>query len=289
MNRSFSFARFAATIVFGALIAVVPVSYAMADLDDLLGAWADAAAAGSSNTTTSDEVSLTPASATESLASQTNAGDQLVSSDWTSETNHSAANHSEATQSDDRSLSSRLAAGNETNGEEPSQTLTGSATQEQYEVGHSVAHDPIPTDLYHVATPTENPYATVPQSDCGCDSPSCDGASCGGSCRTVGCAGRGLGCGCTSCGELLTQGDIYCLRGQSECRPHRRPNLPPPSTFLDLFRSRNSYTDVWAGYAEETRLRVRNRSPHLDGTWKCRGCGALVESHNHACGCGCDR
>ena len=124
----------------------------------------------------------------------------------------------------------------------------------------------------------ENPYVEMPsQQEAGscptCEKGACDGPACG--CKHRGCR--------SCCGQLLSPGDVGPV-GLSECRPHHPPTLPPPSSLLEYFRSRNSYSDVWAGYAEETRLRCRNRSPHLNGTWMhpgCQGCGQLLEPHRH--------
>ncbi|TWT97397.1 hypothetical protein [Neorhodopirellula pilleata] len=147
----------------------------------------------------------------------------------------------------------------------------------------SVIHPEAIDEMYSVVTPTMNPHY-VPDS-CGCGDANCEGAPhTAHQCRSNGCHSCGDGCG-----ALISRAESGCIEGQSECRPHQRPNLPS-STFLELFRSRNSYSNVWAGYAEETRLRVRNRSPHLDGTWRCNGCGALLEPNQVGCGCGggCD-
>lgn len=272
MNRSLPFLPVAAKIVIGAVVAISPMSSAHADLDSLLGDWADAAASNV-DTDATDDVSLSPASATESLISQTPVEAQFTPADWNLETNQP--------KSADLLDTDRNSTG------DSKETLTNSAGHSHSAIGHSVVQSPVPADLYQVATPTANPYVhgsggcdQCGTPKCGCESRivECDSGQCGGS-----------GCGCSSCGQLVDRSSVHCIEGQSECRPHRRPNLPPPSTFLDLFRSRNSYTDVWAGYADETRLRVRNRSPHLDGTWRCRGCGALVERDNNACGCGCGR
>jgi len=157
--------------------------------------------------------------------------------------------------------------------------------------GHSIApqtsivHPEAMNEMYSVAAPTVNPHYTSDACDCGVAN--CDGRCDPGAARQCG-SGGCQPCG-DRCGALVSRADSGCLVGKSECRPHQRPNLPS-STFLQLFRSRNSYSNVWAGYAEETRLRVRNRSPHLDGTWRCNGCGAMLEPNQVGCGCGggCD-
>lgn len=127
-----------------------------------------------------------------------------------------------------------------------------------------------------------NPYA-APCSSCGdggCDGgTSCDGPGC----RTRPCRTR-PSCG-VPCGEILDGCAVghLCL---PECRPHHAPKLPPPSTFLQYFRSRNSYSDVWAGYNDETRSRLRNRSPYLVGPQTCQsGCGACAHGACAAGGC----
>jgi len=112
-----------------------------------------------------------------------------------------------------------------------------------------------------------------------CSDGSCDGAGC--KCQHGRCE--------FGCGAMLGPGDV-CHLGLSECRPHHPPTLPPPSSFLQYFRSRNSYSDVWAGYADETRHRWRNRSPYLHGTWMnpgCQGCGQILEPRGHG-GCQCE-
>ncbi|MEM6365314.1 MAG: hypothetical protein AAF745_12880 [Planctomycetota bacterium] len=120
-----------------------------------------------------------------------------------------------------------------------------------------------------------NPYA---ESCATCGTASCDaspsaGQSCdGGACDAQACdsgCGCQSGCGCSPCGELLEGCDVahLCL---PECRPHRRPSLPPPSTFLQYFNSRNSYSTIWDGYNNETRHRLRNRSPYVVGPQACR-------------------
>lgn len=279
MNRSLPFAKLAITIAFGFAVIAAPMGLAHADLDDLLGDWADAAASEvdsePSDALGSDALDLAPASATENLVSRAPAEDRFTAADWT------------ASDLDSNQLNvSDLAQPSSDAGTETPETLTG---HNHSNPGQNVVDSAIPSDLYQVASPTANPYVGSSNGQCGCGT-----ASCGCNPRIVECGSGRCGCsgfsgGCSSCGELVGRGSAPCVEGKSECRPHHRPNLPPPSTFLDLFRSRNSYTDVWTGYADETRLRVRNRSPHLDGTWKCRGCGALVERSNSACGCGCGK
>ncbi|SMP65206.1 hypothetical protein SAMN06265222_1095 [Neorhodopirellula lusitana] len=152
-------------------------------------------------------------------------------------------------------------------------SLTGHHAGSGSSVGHQHLH--APHNLYAAPTPSINPY--VGQASGGCGQPSCGQASCNSG-----------SCGCQSgCGELLDRQDDCRKVGQSECRPHRSPVLPPPSTFLQLFRSRNSYSAVWEGYADETRERCRNRSPHLDGTWRCQGCDNLLEPGQVTCSGGC--
>lgn len=122
---------------------------------------------------------------------------------------------------------------------------------------------------YGSPSPTVNPYcASGPStSDCPCGSGACD-SSCG-------------------CGRLVPRQQIGHLVGESECRPHRRPVLPPPGNLLQMFRSKNSYSAVWAGYADETRARLRNISPHLNGTWNTCDDGGLIEPGCTTCGPGC--
>lgn len=279
MNRSLPFVKLAITVVVGVALVATPMAYAHADLDDLLGDWANAAASGddsgASDAHASDDISLAPASATESLVSQTPADEQFTPADWAApDLGASQTNVDELTQANSDST------------KKTQETLTG---RHHSSSGHSIVRSGIPSDLYNVATPSSNPYVGSSQGQCGCGGSPCGCDSEIVECGSGRCGCSGIGAGCSSCGDLVNRGDAHCIEGKSECRPHRRPNLPPPCTFLDLFRSRNSYTDVWAGYADETRLRVRNRSPHLDGTWKCRGCGALVEPTNNACGCGCGK
>ncbi|EMI28045.1 hypothetical protein [Rhodopirellula europaea] len=169
-----------------------------------------------------------------------------------------------------------------------------------------VQHMPAPATAFpHQPVATVNPYVVTPGTiDCGgcdsagpCQNPGCK--SCGpkfnwakrlGSgcntcgelvdpscqaCKTSGLKGKlkGLGSkGCNTCGEIVEGCQAGCNVGLSECRPHRAPALPPPSSMLEYFRSRPSYAGIWAGYAEETRNRCRNKSPHVLGTCDCLGC-----------------
>ena len=92
-------------------------------------------------------------------------------------------------------------------------------------------------------------------------------------CRGGGCKLRR--CGATGCGELLAAAPCDCgsfcgkLPGASDCGPHRGPRLPAPSSFYGYFRSQNAYADVWAGYADETRMRHRNTDAHVHGRCDC--------------------
>ncbi|MEM1228480.1 MAG: hypothetical protein AAGJ40_22540 [Planctomycetota bacterium] len=121
-----------------------------------------------------------------------------------------------------------------------------------------------PSGVAYQGNMVANPYAST-QSCSSCDSgPGCQ----------AGPTGCGSGCCTAPCGEVLNGCDIahLCL---PECRPHQPPVLPPPSTLLQYFYSRNSYSAVWAGYNAETRQRLRNRSPYLVGPQQCvaDGCG----------------
>lgn len=262
MNRSF-------LMFLVAFASVVFAPAARADLDSLLGDWANAAS-GELDSADDSDVSLTPPSAVQQLTAPAAPRPALNES--------------------------RRMDGGEADGS----TLTGhhgfmdsvdngSGHMNAGQSHGTMAYTNTPIDptaaMYHVPSPSVNPY--VESSDCGCGAPSHDGAGCGpaSGCRT--CPPQRCNGGC---GELITRAESGCFEGKSECRPHQLPNLPT-STFLDLFRSKNSYSNVWAGYAEETRLRVRNRSPHLDGTWRCNGCGAMLEPNQVGCGCGggCDR
>lgn len=126
---------------------------------------------------------------------------------------------------------------------------------------------------HQVSGPQANPYYKPGSRQCG--NTACQGGDC---------ATRG---GCSGgCGELVPREQLAHLEGESECRPHRRPLLPPPTTMLQLFRSKNTYSTVWAGYADETRDRMRNRSPHLNGTWNACDDGGLIEPGCTRCGPG---
>ncbi|KLU03574.1 putative signal peptide protein [Rhodopirellula islandica] len=195
-----------------------------------------------------------------------------------------------------------------------------------------VQHVPSPEELFpSQPVATVNPYAVTPGSiDCGgcdsagpCQQPACKTCgpkfkwakrfgsgcdSCGElvepgcqSCKSCGLGGKlkGLGSkGCNTCGEIVEGCQSGCNVGLSECRPHRAPTLPPPSSMLEYFRSRPSYSGIWAGYAEETRNRCRNKSPHVLGTCDCLGCrtggyqsgncatGSCGPVSPTACGCG---
>ncbi|MCC9644895.1 hypothetical protein LOC71_21675 [Rhodopirellula sp. JC740] len=178
---------------------------------------------------------------------------------------------------------------------------------------HSVVASPTQTVSFPgQPSPVINPYVVRPSADCG----GCDSA---GPCQTPGCSSCGpkfnlrkhFGAGCSSCGELVepgcqscsscglgaklkglaskkdcnTCGEIVegcqagCNVGLSECRPHQAPALPPPSSILEYFRSRPSYSGIWAGYADETRTRCRNTSPHVIGNCDCTG----GHAHGHGC------
>jgi len=152
----------------------------------------------------------------------------------------------------------------------------------------SIIASPSQTQSLYAPTITQNPYATE---SCGCST--CNGAdnnACGCSTR---CGGRQSSClNKGSCGELVSPCEAMKLCGKSECRPHQAPTLPPPSTMLQYFRSRNSYSAIWAGYAEETRKRCRNRSPHIPGNHGAGNCGStqcgeLLAPGSANCGCGC--
>ncbi|MFG0264078.1 MAG: hypothetical protein ACF8AM_02875 [Rhodopirellula sp. JB055] len=156
----------------------------------------------------------------------------------------------------------------------------------------------------HQPVATVNPYVVTPGTvDCGgcdsagpCKNPSCKtcgpkirwpkrfGAGCDScgelvepgcqSCQSCGLGSKlkGLGSkGCNTCGEIVEGCQTCRPVGLSECRPHRAPALPPPSTMLEYFRSRPSYSGIWAGYAEETRNRCRNKSPHVLENCDCVG------------------
>jgi hypothetical protein len=62
------------------------------------------------------------------------------------------------------------------------------------------------------------------------------------------------------------------LRGGGDCGgrcgTHHGPALPPPSTFLQYFRSQPCYAGVWAGYQHEYQMRCQSRE-HLHGTCDC--------------------
>ncbi len=156
----------------------------------------------------------------------------------------------------------------------------------------------IEADQLVVATgpPRHRPRIRLPKSQACCPAPvnvvnDCGPAGCGhGGCKLAGCLGAG------PCGELIDAPgccpESLCghQQGPGDCRPHHGPTLPPPSSFYGYFRSANAYSDVWAGYAEETRQRHRNTDPHLRGTCDCRcqscqGAALLVP----ACDCGCGR
>ncbi|EMI52393.1 hypothetical protein [Rhodopirellula sallentina] len=229
MKRSLSAALAIIATVCGA-------SAARADLDSLLGDWAEAAS-HDSDAYASEDFSLAPAADVSQTSVQPN---QAKDSD----------------------------------GE--GKTLTSHAGEMIYQDAGTVGGAYSEPDHFAGPTPTANPYYT-PASDCGCDSGSCSKPSCG--------------CG-SGCGELVNGADCHC-KGLSECRPHYRPTLPPPSSLLQMFRSRNSYSAVWAGYAEETRNRCRNKSPHLLGTWQTCDHGGLIEPACNTCnscesGCDCD-
>jgi hypothetical protein len=141
------------------------------------------------------------------------------------------------------------------------------ASHQGHQPSVSVIEQPT-ADLYAPAAPTLNPYYTPTSSNCDCN-------------QTTG------KCGCgNNCGELIATNRPCHCEGESECRPHRRPLLPPPSTILQMFRSKNSYSTVWAGYQEETRTRLRNTSPDLNGTWN-SGDNGLIEPGCNTCGTGC--
>lgn len=116
-----------------------------------------------------------------------------------------------------------------------------------------------------------NPYANG----------SCDG---GPSVPCQSCKKRSCGGGCGGGCALVDRCEV---RGLSECRPHHAPVLPAPGSFYQYFRSRNSYSDIWAGYADETRDRIRNNSAYLHGP-QMGGCGACGELIEPGCQSACD-
>lgn len=258
------------TLCLTALVWFAAAPLAHADLDSLLGDWADATAAA---TNTLSDVSPAPVSAqsertqarprpqtTVNTTAVTDAVDERVPS-----TKRSSDNTLTGSYANDASVSTHPVA-------------LGQST-DSYPMGETVIDSDGYPEMISPPLSTASLHSNRSASGCGCPTGHCGGKAC----RSGGCDHGG----CDQCGQMLAPGQGGRIEGQSECRPHRRPNLPPPSTFLQMFRSRNSYTDVWAGYADETRLRVRNTSPHLNGTWRCSGCGAMLEPGCDMCGCGC--
>ncbi|MCM2372953.1 hypothetical protein [Aporhodopirellula aestuarii] len=198
---------------------------ARADLDSLLGDWAEAASHDSDNydsgNYTTEGFTLAPASA--GLAEEDISG--KPSKDKTLTSNHA-------------------------------------------DVVHDLDSEVAVADTYEAITPTINPYYTPSSEDCGCDS---------------GQAKKKFSCGCGGGGEMIPCNQSCHCKGLSECRPHQRPALPPPSSLLQMFRSKNSYSTIWSGYAEETRSRCRNTSPHVLGTWRTCDEGGLLEPGCNTC------
>ncbi len=89
-------------------------------------------------------------------------------------------------------------------------------------------------------------------------------------------------------GDACAAGNASAPCGtQAICRPHHAPSLPPPSTFLQYFRSDDCYSDVWNGFAAERQKRCEHCHKHIHGT-----CDCFSKGHGHCtghCGCGCDR
>lgn len=270
MNRSFS-------LFLVAFASVVSAPAARADLDSLLGDWANAAS-NELGSPDDAEVSLAPASAVDLLTNTDSDDDDLLSQETMAPRERPAPRETMVSQ----------APSQDANQQGEASTLTGHHAHAHAANGYSVMPASPPAAMYQTAAPSVNPYYAP--ADCDCGNQGCSGQGCEstGACGSAGRCGCETG-GCQSCsggcGELISRCESGCPEGKSECRPHQRPNLPS-STFLELFRSRNSYSNVWAGYAEETRLRVRNRSPHLDGTWRCNGCGAMLEPNQVGCSCG---
>ncbi|EMI41397.1 hypothetical protein [Rhodopirellula sp. SWK7] len=249
MKRSLSAALAIIATVCGA-------TAARADLDSLLGDWAEAAS-HESDAYAAEDFTLAPASAgiggPETAQPQTPARVQATAS---------------ANKAADKTLTSHAGSG---------------IYQDHAGAIPGVVEAPV-MEGYAAPTATINPYYTPASADCGCDSGDCKKTS------SCGCGG--------GCGELIDGGQGCYCKGLSECRPHQRPVLPPPSSLLQIFRSRNSYSSVWAGYAEETRARCRNTSPHLLGTWRTCDHGGLLEpacntcnscESGESCDSGCDR
>jgi len=92
------------------------------------------------------------------------------------------------------------------------------------------------------------------------------------------------GCGCQTCHEMkgVRHGSHHQRRGllghhrgdescdsPYECRPHHRPTLPPPSSMIQYFRSRNANSDIWAGYEKEAQEREDHHYRHVRGDCDC--------------------
>jgi len=162
-------------------------------------------------------------------------------------------------------------------------TLASSSAPATHGQGHHSPPPVLPVNGFQLSVPTPNPYYTATRGDCGCRSGPCSSGNCdGGKCD----GGKCGGCASGRCGELVPRSQM-CAEGESDCRPRRRPLLPPPVTFLNLFRSRSAYSTVWAGYGEETRHRARNKSPHINGTWNTSDDGGLIEPGCNQCQTGC--
>ena len=110
-----------------------------------------------------------------------------------------------------------------------------------------------------------------------CRSASCDGSGCDSSC---GCQLPRLDsqlfdpgcCETPQCRESCVEEEAFI------CEPHRVPNLPS-STLLQYFRSDNTYTNIWDGFAAERQKRYRHTRKHITGNCDC---ASKSHQHNHA-------
>ncbi|TWU65117.1 hypothetical protein [Crateriforma conspicua] len=91
-------------------------------------------------------------------------------------------------------------------------------------------------------------------------------------------AAHQAGCSCNQCGghgaNMRGQASFAgCSSGQCgsayQCTPHRKPTLPPPSTFQQVFHSRPANADLWAGYEAEAAHREAHAYKHVRGQCDC--------------------
>lgn len=150
----------------------------------------------------------------------------------------------------------------------PSQSSVQMPIQDSTAMSSPIQHQGTPSPRYAANSYASQHSFTSAQAiassgQCGCSA----GKPCAG-CSAKAHSHRGL---------LSHHGEKAC-DSPYECRPHHRPNLPPPSTSLEVFYARNGSSNLWAGYAKEAQQRDDRYMKHVHGT-----CDCLNKKHKKSC------